>query len=129
MSLESLKQTNEGTQFFGEITRAEQSALSPELLPMWTAENNACFPHFLNYANDEFPGLLLDAQNGDLNSINFIALKYEGYRNNLEANLMEFAPDIYEQFIDAVRDGDSERTILNMNEFINIFSKDDDEDD
>lgn len=127
--MESLRQINESTEFFGEITKAELSTLSPELLPMWTAENNACFPHFLNYANDEFPGLLFDAQNGDINSINYIALKYDEYRNNLEANLMDYAPQIYEQFIESVRSGDSDQSVQFMNEFVNGFTKIEDDDD
>lgn len=129
MSLEQIAQINEKVELFEDIVKAEKAELSPEYLPMWNAENNACFPHFINFANENLSNLMSLGIEGDTDSIEDLSIEYQKFRNGIEADLMEYSPQLYEQYIEAVGDGDEDNAALYMNEYINQTSKEIDEDD
>lgn len=109
-------------QLFETILGEEKNEVSPEYLEMWSAENNACFPYFINFIKDEMGVLLSQAESGDKDAISHLNSSYQEYRSNLEADMADFAPLIYELFIGAVGRGDSVNASLHIEEYIKLVT-------
>lgn len=128
-------QTNNESQdrLFNDIFNIEKSGVEDEYLPMWNAENNACFPHFINYAGDVMSEALEQAKSGDKNAILLLSNSYQDYRTELETSMSEYAPNIYDFFIEAVGRGDSANSAMYVEEYISSIGegpqKEDDDDD
>lgn len=134
MLTEQIQQNKEKPeQLFDDTIALEKGEVSPEYLPMWNAENKACFPHFLNYASDELAEVLFRSKNGDIEAIETLGIAYQEYRAGLESDMSLYAPNIYDLFIEAVSRGDETNAATFVEEYISLATaetpKEDDEDD
>ena len=118
MLTEQIQSNNESQEkLFEDIFVLEKAEVSPEYLPMWNAENKACFPHFINYASDELAEALSQYKNGGKEALEIIRNAYQEYRTGLESDISIYAPNIYDLFIEAVSRGDE----INSSEYIEEY--------
>ncbi len=117
LHLEGIQQ-NEDERLFDNISLIEKEELSIEYIPMWDAENSACFPHFLEFAKTEMKDTLDLALNENELAINEISYQYQKYRNDLELNFKQTNPESYQLFINAVSIGDKSVAEILINEYI-----------
>ncbi len=123
-------QSNEKVNLFENITAVEKSEIPAQYLPMWNTENEACFPHFLNYAESEMKGTLNLAENGNEVAILEISNQYQKFRNDIEDGLRNFDPSSYDAFIGAVAVADTTLAKVYMENYINeLYKKQEDDDD